>query len=617
MTWSPELGAAALALSMAALALLLYLATTTHARFRPVRHSFKYSLFYLGFDIDALDAAEPARLPSWLFAHNRSALVSLWDADYLSPTIRSKLTAHLVAFGYSPADIGRVELVTVPRIFGHAFNPLSVYYVHKPVSTDPSAGPSSTDPSAAKGISDSLLLVLLEVNNTFSERHIYLCNPHTRLPNTKPGYTGSFSTNRSFHVSPFNNRTGTYEADIVDTDMGKLDVLINVKDYIDTTTTTTASSDEPLNSNDAKGPKESTMQPASKAHIHLMARLYGTSQPLTTGALLWTLAAFPLTAFLTVPRIMYEAMRLAYSKGLPVYQRPTPYAGKQDAGQTIVRKLPDAFQRVCQDIVIHHLTARAAHTGTSLRLVFPDNSYTLIGSSSPSTTKTPPPSLYISSYNAFIRLVVYAQRPLVGLFLAFTTGDAYASRADLGAILALLGASPLTSQQQVARAHVAAYLAGQLPSDAGELETHNRRYYHAGRVDAKHGVGAAAVATVCDDNNNDRDGKCELAPIDVAADPSWPAALASGLYLYRLEEGWFKTITKFVDNGEPWRVAVRAHDHAAKVSQSLTAAAADALTEMDELDELDRDVRDEVGLLERERRRATHFIACASHALSF
>ena len=46
--------------------------------------------------------------------------------------------------------------------------------------------------------------------------------------------------------------------------------------------------------------------------------------PLTVGNLLGVLGRYPLSTMLTMPRIMFEAMKLHYVKQMKVYTKPSP-----------------------------------------------------------------------------------------------------------------------------------------------------------------------------------------------------------------------------------------------------------------------------------------------------
>jgi DUF1365 family protein len=79
---------------------------------------------------------------------------------------------------------GEAWLHTYPRVFGYAFNPVSFWYCHRR--------------------DDSLAAVVVEVNNTFGERHCYL------LAGPTLAYGREQTARKVFHVSPFCDVQGGY-----------------------------------------------------------------------------------------------------------------------------------------------------------------------------------------------------------------------------------------------------------------------------------------------------------------------------------------------------------------------------------------------------------------------
>jgi DUF1365 family protein len=131
----------------------LYLGTVMHQRLRPRRHRLRYRIFSLLLDLDELDGLA-ARL--WLFSRNRFNLFSFADRDHgngSSEPLRAQIEHQLTAAGIAP-DGGPIRLLTMPRVLGYVFNPLSVYFCYR------RAG--------------ALAAIVYEVNNTFGERHNYL-----------------------------------------------------------------------------------------------------------------------------------------------------------------------------------------------------------------------------------------------------------------------------------------------------------------------------------------------------------------------------------------------------------------------------------------------------------
>jgi DUF1365 family protein len=162
----------------------IYRAEVIHTRTGRVRHRLRHTVFYLYLDLDRLgETADATRL----FSVNRFNLLSFFDRDYGARDgrpVKAWVEGHLRRAGlYDPK--GKIFLLTLPRLLGYAFNPLSVYYCFD------RAG--------------NLSAVLHEVRNTFGELHGYL------LP-ARPGADGIVrqTARKAFHVSPFIEMSARY-----------------------------------------------------------------------------------------------------------------------------------------------------------------------------------------------------------------------------------------------------------------------------------------------------------------------------------------------------------------------------------------------------------------------
>ncbi len=154
-----------------------------HRRLIPPLYRFVYRLFYLLLDVDHIDATSRGLK---LFSHNRWNLLSLHDRDYgEGQTLRAFAERQLSSAGVN-LDGGRIRLLTLPRLFGFAFNPLSMWYCeHR---------------------DGSLRAVIADVRNTFGERHCYVLASGGR-PFT---YEETQEKEKCFHVSPFLDVAGRY-----------------------------------------------------------------------------------------------------------------------------------------------------------------------------------------------------------------------------------------------------------------------------------------------------------------------------------------------------------------------------------------------------------------------
>jgi cyclopropane-fatty-acyl-phospholipid synthase len=259
----------------------LYLAHAMHARYTPVEHRFRYPVFTFAFDLDEL--LELDRTVRG-FGYNRRALLSLHDRDYLrgAGTIRERLMRLLQEAGCADG-IERVELLTMPRMFGHVFNPVSFYYAYR-----------------ADG---SVRCVVAEVNNTFGERHIYLLRDPEGRPTVFPM---KFRHEKQFHVSPFNDRRGHYDFTLSEL-----------------------------------GPEmRATIDLIRDGGKVLTAVLWGRAVPLSSRSLLTHVGRHPFRIIANLPRIVWQAALLKFRRKLPIYSKPNP-----SHPLTIAIPPPTALQR--------------------------------------------------------------------------------------------------------------------------------------------------------------------------------------------------------------------------------------------------------------------------------
>ena len=162
----------------------LYAGSVFHRRFRPREHSLKHSLFQLLLDLDELSALDQSLT---LFSVDRFNLFSFRAADHGdgSGDLRGWVEAEANKAGVDIAG-GAVRMLSIPRILGHAFNPISVYFCH--------------DRSGA------LAVLIYQVNNTFGERHSYvIAVEDPSAPVVRQ------ACRKRFHVSPFMDLDMNYQ----------------------------------------------------------------------------------------------------------------------------------------------------------------------------------------------------------------------------------------------------------------------------------------------------------------------------------------------------------------------------------------------------------------------
>lgn len=153
-----------------------------HRRLKPVANAFNYPTYFLLLPMRSLQLNGPGAL-----ARNRRAALSFFDADHgdgRGPEAGGALAwldALLLSQGIADAT-GEVWLHTYPRVLGFTFKPVSFWYCQRQDGT--------------------LRAIVVEVNNTFGQRHCYLLD--------QPVYGAELRADKVFHVSPFCDVQGGY-----------------------------------------------------------------------------------------------------------------------------------------------------------------------------------------------------------------------------------------------------------------------------------------------------------------------------------------------------------------------------------------------------------------------
>jgi len=265
-----------------------------HARFAPKRHRFVYRIFLFALDLDELDALH-GKLR--LFSFNRRNLYAFRDGDFLpihepvfngrpgtsgpaspaaarpevapSLNLKQRVVAHLATLGIDLTG-GRVMLVTLPRVLGYLFNPVSFYFCY-----DRSGTPVAS---------------LAEVTNTFKEMKPYLLGPETRTD-------GVFSLRlpKNFYVSPFSDVDVAFDFKLR-TPGDRLSVQID--DYVGADRTLTST-------------------------------LTGPRAPLTDSRLAWFTLKYPLITLKVISLIHWHAFRL-WLKNVPWFAKSARATEQRD-----------------------------------------------------------------------------------------------------------------------------------------------------------------------------------------------------------------------------------------------------------------------------------------------
>jgi len=239
-------------------------ATVMHRRLRPRENAFRYRVAYLCLGLDALECAAGR----WLKL-DRPGLVSFRRADHgarddgdLAAWLRRLLAEH----GLAEICDGEPVLMTMPRMLGYVFNPVSFWF--------------------CRDRSGALRAVLCEVNNPFGESHCYLVHRADAQPLPPDQWLDG---RKVFHVSPFLPVEGGYRFRFrLDDKTAHVDV----------------------NYHDADG-------------LMLATSVSGRRRPLTDRAVLRHFLGNPTMTLGVIARIHWQALQL-WRKRVKFYRKPNP-----------------------------------------------------------------------------------------------------------------------------------------------------------------------------------------------------------------------------------------------------------------------------------------------------
>ncbi|WP_406870979.1 DUF1365 domain-containing protein [Thioclava sp. 'Guangxiensis'] len=154
---------------------------TVHVRRGAIGHRFRYPVEYLFLDPEA--PAGPR-----FFSYNRFNLFAFHDRDHGGKRGAGQGAAW-ARHAFAQEGLSgpyRLRLLAQPRILGRVFNPVCFWMAFR---------------------GDDLIAVIAEVNNTFGDRHSYLCANAGFSP-IRPADV--LEARKIFHVSPFQDIGGGY-----------------------------------------------------------------------------------------------------------------------------------------------------------------------------------------------------------------------------------------------------------------------------------------------------------------------------------------------------------------------------------------------------------------------
>lgn len=271
----------------------LYECHVMHARFTPRPHRFLYRLFLFALDLDELDSV--ARRVRG-FSLNRAGAYAFHDRDYLpihepshnpapspppasvrqppSASLKSRVHAFCAQHGVD-ASGGRVLLVTLPRVFGYRFSPVSFYFCY-----DRSGQP---------------LAAIAEVTNTFREVKPYFLGPDSIRSATAGDGAFHVRVPKHFYVSPYSDVDVAFDFTLRAPASA---LAVQIDDYVG---------------------RERT----------LTSTLTGTRHALTSTRLAWFTLKYPLITLRVITLIHWHALRL-WLKRVPWFAKAARSADQRD-----------------------------------------------------------------------------------------------------------------------------------------------------------------------------------------------------------------------------------------------------------------------------------------------
>ena len=240
----------------------LYFGEVRHARYRPRTHRFTYRVFSALLNVDDLDAGS---LGLRLFSVDRFNLFSIKRRDHGAKDgskLRPFIEGLLDEAGLAAPD--SIEILCYPRMFGFAFNPLTVYYCYQ---------------------AETVTAMVYEVRNTFGDDHIYV----VPLAGQNRHKLHLHCRDKLMHVSPFIGMQANYQFSTARPDTRLRLVIRETQDAL------------PL----------------------LVASFVGTRRKLTDRTLAVAFFTHPLMTVKVLVAIHYEAAKLLL-KGVPFFKRPEP-----------------------------------------------------------------------------------------------------------------------------------------------------------------------------------------------------------------------------------------------------------------------------------------------------
>lgn len=248
----------------------IFTAQVMHKRLFPKINDFSYNVYYIVLPLSQIHSKS---LQDHLTV-NKPALLSFHEKDHATSDNKHKNEDWIMGIlqehglNYALEDI---MLVTMPRILGYVFNPVSFWFMFDKEK--------------------NIRTVLCEVNNTFGETHNYLCSKKNGDIIEKDDW---LEAEKLFHVSPFLKREGKYKFRF-SLQNNNLGIWINFHD--------------------------------GDNQLQLITSLIGHLKPLNKANLRYVFITHPLLTFKVIFLIHWQAIKLL-AKGMTYISKPRQFINK-------------------------------------------------------------------------------------------------------------------------------------------------------------------------------------------------------------------------------------------------------------------------------------------------
>jgi uncharacterized protein len=246
---------------------MIFTAKVMHKRLFPKVNAFTYGVYYLVLPLSKLYSPETINN----LAVNRFGMLSFYEKDHGDRKGKIEDWMRNILANHSLNEITKeIVLISMPRVIGYVFNPVSFWLCFDK--------------------DKNIRAVLCEVNNTFDEKHSYLCSNAGKI--IKPEEL--LKAQKVFHVSPFLKREGSYTFRF-SIQKNKMGIWIDFYNK--------------------EGKKK------------LVTSVIGNLEPLTKSTLKKAFFKHPLVTLKTIFLIHWQALKLI-TKGIKYISRPKQFKSK-------------------------------------------------------------------------------------------------------------------------------------------------------------------------------------------------------------------------------------------------------------------------------------------------